>query len=201
MVVEQSETEGGTIAETNKAANTAPTEAARQQQYQTEITTALRAGDYQRAQALLSEYNNGYTRDLNTAKNLAAYGDFSGYAGLYGQETAASMAALWKAQNPELAYNTGRMSTEEYKAITGKYPKGYQAAAYTPKTAPEPETVSDLAKSIANTIAAGNGNEMKKAMNYALENSGNFNDKELEIIANAYAAGRDTYQRNKYTGR
>ena len=200
MVVEQSETEGGTIAETNKAANTAPTEAARQQQYQTEITTALRAGDYQRAQALLSEYNNGYTRDLNTAKNLAAYGDFSGYAGLYGQETAASMAALWKAQNPELAYNTGRMSAEEYKAITGKYPKGYQPA-YTPKTAPEPETVSDLAKSIANTIAAGNGNEMKKAMNYALENSGNFNDKELELIANAYAAGRDTYQRNKYTGR
>ena len=172
-----------------------------ERQYQANVSSAIADNDYQRAQALLNEYNNGYTRDLNTAQTLAAYGDFSGYAGLYGQETANNMAALWKAKNPDLAYNTGRMSAEEYKAITGKYPKGYQAAAYTPKTAPEPETVSDMAKSIANTIAAGNGNEMKKAMNYALENSGNFNDKELELIANAYAAGRDTYQRNKYTGR
>ena len=37
------------------------------------------------------------------------------------------MAARWKAQNPDLAYNTGRMSAEEYKAVTGKYPKGYTA--------------------------------------------------------------------------
>lgn len=109
-----------------------------ERQYQANVSSAIADNDYQRAQALLNEYNNGYTRDLNTAKTLAAYGDFSGYAGLYGQETAASMAALWKAQNPELAYNTGRMSAEEYKSITGKYPKGYQPA-YTPQPEPDPE--------------------------------------------------------------
>ena len=96
-----------------------------ERQYQANVSSAIADNDYQRAQALLNEYNNGYTRDLNTAQTLAAYGDFSGYAGLYGQETANNMAALWKAQNPDLAYNTGRMSAEEYKTITGKYPAGY----------------------------------------------------------------------------
>ena len=115
-----------------------------ERQYQANVSSAIADNDYQRAQALLNEYNNGYTRDLNTAKTLAAYGDFSGYAGLYGQDTANNMAALWKAQNPDLAYNTGRMSAEECEAITGKYPSGYTPAytpAYnpTPKPTPEPE--------------------------------------------------------------
>ena len=119
-----------------------------ERQYQANVSSAIADNDYQRAQALMNEYNNGYSRDLNTAKTLAAYGDFSGYAGLYGQETANSMAALWKAQNPELAYNTGRMTAEEYKAITGKYPAGYQPT-YTPgynpapKPTPEPEPVPE----------------------------------------------------------
>ena len=108
-----------------------------ERQYQANVSSAIADNDYQRAQALLNEYNNGYTRDLNTAKTLAAYGDFSGYASLYGQETADSMAALWKAQNPDLAYNTGRMSAEEYKAITGKYPAGY-TPTYTPRYNPTP---------------------------------------------------------------
>ena len=113
-----------------------------ERQYQANVSSAIADNDYQRAQALLNEYNNGYTRDLNTAKTLAAYGDFSGYAGLYGQETANSMAALWRAQNPELAYNTGRMTAEEYKAVTGKYPAGYQPTytpEYNPKPTPTPE--------------------------------------------------------------
>ena len=112
-----------------------------ERQYQANVSAAIADNDYQRAQALMNEYNNGYSRDLNTAKTLAAYGDFSGYAGLYGQETANSMAALWKAQNPELAYNTGRMTAEEYKAVTGKYPAGYQAPytpGYNPAPTPEP---------------------------------------------------------------
>ena len=112
--------------------------AERERQYQANVSSAIADNDYQRAQALMNEYNNGYSRDLNTAKTLAAYGDFSGYAGLYGQETADSMAALWKAQNPELAYNTGRMTAEEYKAVTGKYPAGYQAP-YTPGYNPTPK--------------------------------------------------------------
>ena len=186
-----------------------------ERQYQANVSSAIADNDYQRAQALLNEYNNGYTRDLNTAKTLAAYGDFIGYAGLYGQDTANSMAALWKAQNPDLAYNTGRMSAEEYKAITGKYPAGYLAAVYTPPRGTGnggdggaggtggtgggvDETVSDLAKNIANKIATGMGREVTDAMNYVLENSDKFNDKELELISNASSSGRDTYWDNKY---
>ena len=117
-----------------------------ERQYQANVSSAIADNDYQRAQALLNEYNNGYTRDLNTAKTLAAYGDFSGYAGLYGQDTANNMAALWKAQNPELAYNTGRMSAEEYKAVTGKYPAGYTAPvrySYRPVTATGENEITD----------------------------------------------------------
>ena len=111
-----------------------------ERQYQANVSSAIADNDYQRAQALLNEYNNGYTRDLNTAKTLAAYGDFSGYASIYGQETANNMSALWRAQNPDLAYNTGRMSAEEYRAVTGKYPAGYQNLNYTPYPPnPEPE--------------------------------------------------------------
>ena len=110
-----------------------------ERQYQANVSSAIADNDYQRAQALMNEYNNGYSRDLNTAKTLAAYGDFSGYASLYGQDTADNMAALWKAQNPELAYNTGRMTAEEYKAITGKYPAGYQ---------PEPQPVIEEGEKI-----------------------------------------------------
>ena len=113
-----------------------------ERQYQANVSSAIADNDYQRAQALMNEYNNGYSRDLNTAKTLAAYGDFSGYAGLYGQNTADNMAALWKAQNPDLAYNTGRMTAEEYKAVTGQYPAGYQAPytpGYNPTPTPTPE--------------------------------------------------------------
>lgn len=113
-----------------------------ERQYQANVSSAIADNDYQRAQALMNEYNNGYSRELNTAQTLAAYGDFSGYASLYGQETANNMAALWKAQNPELAYNTGRMTAEEYKAVTGKYPSGYQPTytpGYNPKPTPTPE--------------------------------------------------------------
>ena len=42
----------------------------------------------------------------------------------------------------DLAYNTGRMTAEEYKAITGKYPAGYQPA-YVPLPDPEPDNEED----------------------------------------------------------
>ena len=182
-----------------------------ERQYQANVSSAIADNDYQRAQALMNEYNNGYSRDLNTAKTLAAYGDFSGYAGLYGQETADSMAALWKAQNPELAYNTGRMTAEEYRAVTGKYPAGYKAPhtpRYNPNPVPVPETepasdagqVSDTAKAIANTIATGSIADMQNALAYASQNSGSLTEKELDLIANALESGRSIYNRNQYHG-
>ena len=182
-----------------------------ERQYQANVSSAIADNDYKRAQALMNEYNNGYTRDLNTAQTLAAYGDFSGYASLYGQETANNMAALWKAQNPDLAYNTGRMSAEEYKAVTGQYPAGYKASVtgnYNPGPLPSPvtgstpreEQVSDTAKNIANTIATGSIADMQNVLAYVSQNSGSFTQKELDLIANALDSGRSIYNRNQYHG-
>lgn len=78
-----------------------------------------------RTKALLDEQNRQQQLDLNKAQLLAQYGDFSMYANLYGQDVANNMAAMWKAQNPDLAYRTGNISAKEYRAMTGKYPAGY----------------------------------------------------------------------------
>lgn len=94
--------------------------------YQSDVAAALAQNDYQRAGALLDEYNNGYNRRMEEAKQLAGFGDFSGYAALYGQATAEAMAKLWNAQNPDLAYNTGRITADDYRNMTGSYPKGYR---------------------------------------------------------------------------
>lgn len=85
--------------------------------------------------ALIDENNRQETLALNRekldrdkAQLLASYGDFSGYAALYGDEIANNMLNLWTAQNPDLAYNTGKINAERYKAITGEYPIGYTPA-------------------------------------------------------------------------
>lgn len=84
-----------------------------------------------RTGALLDEGARQQQLDLNKAQLLAQYGDFSMYANLYGQDVANNMAAIWKAQNPDLAYRTGQMTAQEYKNITGKWPAGY-SVPYSP---------------------------------------------------------------------
>lgn len=59
---------------------------------------------------------------LNDAKQKAAYGDFSGYAALYGQETANAMQQYWLYANPDYAYANGMISADQYAQYTGYYP-------------------------------------------------------------------------------
>lgn len=93
----------------------------REAQYQNDIAAALAENDYQRAQALYNEYNTGYDRDLENAKIMASYGDFSFFENLYGKDQANNMFLLWAAQNPELAHNTGRITDDQYNnLINGK---------------------------------------------------------------------------------
>lgn len=101
-------------------------------QYQNAIQAAAADNDYKRAAALLDDYNNQTNRDMQKAQLLAGYGDFSMYANLYGNDVAANMEAVWKAQNPDLAYNVGKMSAEEYKRITGKNPPGTKKKSGSP---------------------------------------------------------------------
>lgn len=79
-------------------------------QYESNIQSALAQNDYQKASALLNEYNNAESRNLKNAQILAEFGDFSGYANLYGQEQADNMLAIWRAQNPGLAFMTGSIT-------------------------------------------------------------------------------------------
>lgn len=95
--------------------------------YRNNIASAAADNDYKRTAALMDEYNRQEQLDLNKAQLLAQYGDFSGYAALYGQDVANNMTALWKAQNPDLAYRTGQMSAQEYYNMTGSWPAGYSA--------------------------------------------------------------------------
>ena len=89
----------------------------RKAQYQNDVAAALAENDYQRAGALLDEYNNGYSRDLENAKLLASYGDFTFFENLYGKDRANNMFLLWASQNPDLAHNTGRITDDQFNNI------------------------------------------------------------------------------------
>ena len=66
-----------------------------------------------------------YDRTMTEAANRAEFGDFSGYAQLYGQGVADAMKEVWVAQNPMVAYSTGAITADQYMMLTGKYPYNY----------------------------------------------------------------------------
>lgn len=101
-------------------------------QYQGDVASAMANNDYERAAALLGDYQRAQDRALADAQTLAAYGDFSGYASIYGDAVAQNMSKLWTAQNPDLAYRTGKITADEYRTMTGNYPAGHRKPNYNP---------------------------------------------------------------------
>lgn len=93
-------------------------------QYESQVAAAIAQNDFQKAAALIDEYNNSQEFALKNAQILAQFGDFSMYEKLYGKDQADSMFNIWKAQNPDLAWQSGKMTAGEYEAITGKRPTG-----------------------------------------------------------------------------
>ncbi len=75
-------------------------------------------------QALISALYHDQDSALEQAKILASYGDFSGFAQLYGEDAARQMQQLWLAQNPQFAFMTGQMTPEQYYQLTGKNAPG-----------------------------------------------------------------------------
>lgn len=100
-----------------------------QSAYQSSVQQAVADNDFERARALLSEYKDQYQNQLQLAQTLASYGDFSGYSGIpgYSQQQIDNMRNTWIASNPQLAYNTGAISAEDYYRMTGQWPAGYTA--------------------------------------------------------------------------
>lgn len=96
--------------------------------YQNKIAEAAANNDYQQAAALLDEYGAQYDRTMRQAEQLAEFGDFSMFASIYGTDAAQQMEKMWGMQNPDLAYNLGRMTADEYFNLTGKYPRGAEGS-------------------------------------------------------------------------
>ena len=91
---------------------------------QASINEAIAKNDYQKAAALLDEYNAQYNRAVERAEALGQYGDFSGYAALYGDAAAAQMRYTWIMSNPEIALATGQITQQQYAqlALYSQYP-------------------------------------------------------------------------------
>ena len=98
-------------------------------EYQNAVQQAQAQGDYRKMAALLDDYNTEYNRQLQSAKTLAAYGDFSGYNDIYSPDQITNMRNTWVASNPLLAYNTGAISADDYYRMTGQYAPGHAPAA------------------------------------------------------------------------
>lgn len=62
---------------------------------------------------------------LDQAKTAASYGDFSGYAALYGKDIASTMRQTWIMQNPDMAWATGQISRKDFNMLTGREPNYY----------------------------------------------------------------------------
>ena len=90
--------------------------------YQNKIAEAAANNDYQLAAALLDEYGAQYDRTMQQAEQLAEFGDFSMFANIYGVDAAQQMEKTWAMQNPDLAYNLGKLTDDEYFNLTGRYP-------------------------------------------------------------------------------
>lgn len=93
--------------------------------YNSSVAAAGAQNDFERSRALLDQYKTNYQNQLTLAANLAKYGDFSGYNGIYDDAQIKTMKDNWAASNPDLAYRTGAITAKQYKKYTGSYPSGY----------------------------------------------------------------------------
>ena len=96
--------------------------------YQGSISAAVADNDYKRAAALLDQYNADRKEALSKAEVLASYGDFSGFADIYGSATANKMKKSWIASNPAMAFMTGAINENQYNNLINGYPMNYVGA-------------------------------------------------------------------------
>lgn len=131
-----------------------------------------------------------YQRALTEAKAKAGYGDFTGYAALYGQETADGMREYWISANPLEALNMGLIGPERYMALIGgaapgtaqsgsSSRKGYSA------TAPDGRDAAEVQRQL-------------RAMGYDIAVDGAWGPKSQAAWDKAFgASGGSVWDRNK----
>lgn len=96
------------------------------------LAANLRDTEYNQYRDSLGDYQYNQAWDAQQAQqkadDLAKYGDFSGYAELYGEDAANRMQTTWAAANPGAAYISGVITADQYYTLTGEYPPGYTPA-------------------------------------------------------------------------
>ena len=97
-----------------------------------------REREYQHRRDDIEDAQDALSLSRSDAAARAKYGDFSGYAALYGDETAGQMKNYWISANPLAAYNMGLISAGKYYGMTGEYAPGYEL--------PQPDSVIDSSK-------------------------------------------------------
>lgn len=172
--------------------------AALETQYKSAVAQAIAENDYNRAKALMDEYGNQESRDATMAKILAGYGDFSGYAKLYGDDAANNMAQCWIYSNPQLAYSMGMISADEYARLTGKRTGGKSGSSTLPtpdNKAPKGNAQETTAEGTNNVLGslrdAVNGGLRSKAqaiLDSALANKDAYTDDQLATMASMITA-------------
>lgn len=81
--------------------------------------------DYSRWNTNYQMNADNYDRYMEQAALAGAAGDFSAYKDILGEESANKMQQLFNAQTLMPLYQSGYISAEDYKALTGAYPVGY----------------------------------------------------------------------------
>ena len=124
--------------------------------YQDELTGYNQTLDYLSKQAQQA-YEKGFESRNDAYKKLTELMAFSGYvpmdedlkaAGMTREQADAYLKA-WQAANPLLAYQTGAISAEKYKELTGTYPPGYGAGGggyYGSKKKEDKDNSSEIAQ-------------------------------------------------------
>ena len=89
-----------------------------------QLAGQLRQNEYAQYRDAVGDRQTADARAVQEAEGRAQYGDFGGYAALYGEETARSMMMTWAQANPDAAYFNGSITPEEYRNFTGRWPRG-----------------------------------------------------------------------------
>ena len=92
------------------------------------LASALRSTDYDQFRDEIGDLRYAQAQAIQEAEARAQYGDFTGYADLFGEEAARRMLMSWAAANPHAAYTNGDITAEEFFNLTGQYPVGYMGA-------------------------------------------------------------------------
>ena len=89
---------------------------------QMQLAGTMRDTEYGQFRDAVSDKQYQDAFAIQQAEGRAQYGDFGGYADIYGDEAAKDMALAWAAANPDAAFAAGTITADEYYTLTGKKP-------------------------------------------------------------------------------